>query len=146
MSDKLNPVQTPKSPLLYSIIDSPTHPPTTAFYQQLGLRVEVFNSNRKAISKIKKQPPDFLVAEFRYGYSNNYAGVNISNLDVMLMSMQRYAPETKVIVLVSKKERQFVDKLEAIFPLRSVLVHPISPEQLADALSRDREMECRYDA
>ncbi len=136
MSDKSNPASTPKqAPLLYSIIDSPTHPPTTGFYKQLGITVEVFNSNRKAISRIKKHPPDFVVAEFRYGYSNNYAGVNISNLDVMLMSMQRYAPDTKVIVLVSKKERQYVDKLRDIFPLEAILIYPVTPEELKAVLS-----------
>lgn len=137
MSDKSSPASTPKkAPLLYSIIDSPTHPPTTGFYKQLGITVEVFNSNRKAISKIKKHPPDFVVAEFRYGYSNNYAGVNISNLDVMLMSMQRYAPETKVIVLVSKKERQYVDKLNDIFPLEAILTYPVTPNELVNTLPK----------
>lgn len=134
MSDKATPAEK-KARLLYSIIDSPTHPPTTAYYRQLGITVEVFNSNRKAISKIKKHPPNFIVAEFRYGYSNNYAGVNISNLDVMLMSMQRYAPNTKAILLVSKKERQYVDKLQKIFPLEAILTYPITPDQLGEVLN-----------
>jgi len=44
---------------------------------------------RKVISQTKKQPANYLVTDFIYGYSNN-AGVNISNIDVLLMSMQRY--------------------------------------------------------
>jgi len=121
--------------LVYSIIDSPACPVVTAEYRQRGIREEIFSSTRKAISRIKQQPPDALVAEFRYGYSNNYAGVNISNLDVMLMSMQRYAPDTRVVVLASKDERQYVDQLNAIFPLREILVFPVTARKVADAVT-----------
>jgi hypothetical protein len=34
------------------------------------------------------------------GCANNYAGTNLSNLDVTLATMQSVAPETKVIVFV----------------------------------------------
>ena len=49
----------------------------------------------KAISQLRKRPPDFIVTEFFYGYGNNYAGVNLSNLDVMLSSLPKYAPLTR---------------------------------------------------
>ena len=89
---------------------------------------------RKAMSSIKREPPDFVVAEFFYGYANNYAGVNISNLDVFLFSLQKYAPQAKVIVLVEKKERQYVDALNKIFPLHAVLQHPVSGEEIRQLL------------
>lgn len=85
---------------------------------------------RKAINELKKQQPDYVVAEFFYGYGNNYAGVNISNLDVFLYSLQRYAPQARVIVMVDKSERQYVDKLNEIFSLHAVLQHPVSNAQL----------------
>lgn len=43
-----------------------------------------------------------LVAKFFYGYGNNYTVVNISNLDLLLFSLQKYAPKARVIVLVDK--------------------------------------------
>jgi len=43
-----------------------------------------------------------VVAEFFYGFGNNYAGANLGNLDVFLASLQKYAPEARVIVLVKK--------------------------------------------
>ncbi|MGW8228541.1 MAG: hypothetical protein ACWGOW_06550 [Gammaproteobacteria bacterium] len=89
---------------------------------------------RKAINELKKQPPDYVVAEFFYGYGNNYAGVNISNLDVFLYSLQRYAPQARVIVMVDKSERQYVDKLNDIFSLHAVLQHPVSKAQLETLL------------
>ena len=92
---------------------------------------------RKAISELKKQQPDYVVAEFFYGYGNNYAGVNISNLDVFLYSLQRYAPQARVIVMVDKSERQYVDKLNDMFPLHAVLQYPVSKAHIEALLTGD---------
>ena len=97
--------------ILYSVIESPAHPNFSALYQRLGLQEFKLGSSRKTMNQMKKQPPDYLVSEFFYGYSNNYAGINISNLDVMLYSLQKYAPDTRLIIMVSKDEREHVDKL-----------------------------------
>jgi DNA-binding NarL/FixJ family response regulator len=121
-------------PNLLSVIESPTQPNFSALYRRLGIKETRVESMRKAISQIKSQPPDFVVCEFFYGYSNNYAGVNISNLDVMLASAQKYAPEARVIVLVDKTECQYVAKLEDLFALHAVLTHPVSETALAAAL------------
>ena len=91
---------------------------------------------RKAIAALKKQQPDFIVAEFFYGYGNNYAGVNISNLDVLLYSLQKYSAQTKVIVLVDKSEFQYVDKLNDIINLHNIFKFPINKKQLQDSLTR----------
>ena len=119
---------------IYSVIESRTHPFLTPLYNKLGLNELCFKSMRKLISKIKQEKPDFIAAEFFYGYGNNYAGVNLSNLDVMLYTLQRYSPDTKVIVFVDKKERQFVDKLEKILPLYAVFVMPVDQQALIKAL------------
>jgi len=120
---------------LLSVIESPGHPNFTALYRRLGLAENRVESMRKAISQIKREPPDIIVCEFFYGYSNNYAGVNISNLDVMLYSLQKYANQTRVIVLVDKSEQQYVAGLEAIYPLHAVLLHPVNETRLAACLS-----------
>ena len=96
-----------------------------------------FKSMRKLMSKIKSTQPDFIAAEFFYGYGNNYAGVNISNLDVMLYSLQRYSPKTKVIVFVDKNERQYVDKLNDILPLHAILTRPFNEAEITQALKLD---------
>ena len=86
------------------------------------------------MSELKKNPPDFVVAEFFYGYGNNYAGINISNLDVFLHALRRYAPDAKVIVLVEKPERQYVDKLMELFSIHSVLTYPVSEKTMSEVL------------
>lgn len=120
---------------IFSVIESPTHPYFTQLYQKLGIEELCFKSMRKLMSKIKNTQPDFIAAEFFYGYGNNYAGVNISNLDVMLYSLQRYSPETKVIVFVDKSERQYVDKLNDILPLHAVFTRPFNESEIVKALS-----------
>lgn len=126
------------TPTLFSIIESSGHPNASEFYRSIGVEETKINSMRKAIAAVKKQAPDFIVAEFFYGYGNNYAGVNISNLDVLLYSMQRYAPETKVIVLVQPDEYKYVDKLNEIIKLHDILKLPVSPKQLNESLTRER--------
>ncbi len=122
------------SPALLSVIESAAHPNFSRVYKQLGISETKLNSMRKALAALKNQPVDFIVAEFYYGYGSNYAGVNISNLDVMLYSLQKYSPDTRVIVLVDKTEREYVDKLNEIFPIHAVLQYPVSESDIKQAL------------
>ena len=121
---------------LFSIIESSGHPNFTELYNSLGIEEIKINSMRKAISTLKKQQPDFIVAEFFYGYGNNYAGVNISNLDVLLYSLQKYSAQTKVIVLVDKTEFKHVDKLNNIIKLHDILKFPVNSKELQESLAR----------
>lgn len=116
--------------VLYSVIESPAHPRLSGLYARLGITELKFNSVRKAIGQLKKQPPDWVVADFSYGYANNYAGVNVSNLDVLLSSLRRYAPGSRVIVLAEKSEYQYVDKLKALFTVHAALQYPVSEVQM----------------
>ena len=91
-------------------------------------------SDKTAIAELKKRAPDYVVGEFFYGYGNNYAGVNVSNLDVFLHSLRKYAPEAKVIVLVSKTDQPHVAKLQALFDIHAVLVQPVGEAAISEAL------------
>ena len=122
--------------VLFSIIESPLHPNFIDLYQSLNIENVQFNSMRKAISHLKKQQPDFVVADFLFGYGNNYAGVNVCNLDVFLSSLQKYAPEAKVIVMVEKHEVKHVSKLADLFTLHAVLQYPVSIEVMKEMLAQ----------
>lgn len=119
---------------IFSVIESPTHPYFTALYKKLGLDELCFRSMRKMIKAIKKNKPDYIAAEFFYGYGNNYAGVNISNLDVMLYSLQRYSPKTKVIIFVEKNEILYAEKLNSILPLHAILIKPVQLDDITESL------------
>lgn len=116
--------------IIYSIIESPLHPQLSRVYQAQGLTEVRLQSVRKAIQELKKQPPDFVVADFIYGYGNNYAGVNISNLDVFLYSLAKYAPDCRVIACYEKPERQFIEKLETLFPSIHTLAYPVTEAEV----------------
>ncbi len=120
---------------LLSIVETSLHPNFSALYESMDIEESRTNSMRKAIAMIKKHPPDFIVCEFIYGYGNNYAGINISNLDVMLHSLKLYTTTTRVIILVEKTERQYVNKLDEIFPLHAVLAQPVSEAAMTKALA-----------
>ncbi len=120
--------------ILYSIIESPLHPQFSPFYKKHGFDELRLNSVRKAIQSLKKQPPDYVVADFVYGYGNNYAGVNISNLDVFLYSLAKYAPDCKVLVCYEKTDKDYVAKLQALFPTIDTLVYPLDENQLRSSL------------
>ena len=122
---------------IFSVIESPTHPYFTALYQKSGIEELRFKSMRKLLNKIKNTQPDFIAVEFFYGYGNNYAGVNISNLDVMLYALQRYSPDTKVIVYVDKNEREYVGQLNDILPLYAVFTRPFNEAEITKALQLD---------
>ena len=119
---------------LLSIIESPTHPNFSNLYAELGFEQLRAESMRKAISMLRKRSPDYVVAEFFYGYGNNYAGVNLSNLDVMLASLPKYAPEAKVILFATREEMHYVDKLRELFPVHAVLQQPAQAQQMQDLL------------
>ena len=123
--------------VLFSIIESPMHPDFSRLYRQLGIRELRLGSMRKAISQLKRDRPDYVVAEFFYGYGNNYAGVNVSNLDVFLYSLQKAAPDARTIVMLDKSERQYVGKLTEILPVHAVLQHPVSEQDIEALLFKD---------
>ena len=121
---------------LFSIVESPLHPDFSALYRRLGIRETRLGSQRKAITALKAGVPDIVVAEFFYGYGNNYAGVNVCNLDVFLYSLQKYTADTRIIVLVEKQEYPYVEKLGALFPLYAVLQHPVGEQDIEPFLKK----------
>lgn len=125
------------TPLLFSIVESPGHPNFSALYHRLGMEEVRLASQRKAMQALKQRRPDWVVAEFFYGFGNNYAGANISNLDVFLASLRKFAPAARVIVLVDKHQRRYLGALEERFPIHAVLVQPVTEHALRPVLEND---------
>lgn len=120
--------------LLYSIVESPAHPNLSDLYARQGFEEVRLASQRKALAELKRRPPAVVVAEFIYAFSTYYQATNISNLDVLLQSLVKYAPATRVIVLVNKADRERVQPLQAIHPLQAVLTLPVTETEMAAAL------------
>ena len=128
----------PKLTIL-SIIESPTHPKLSNLYSQMGAKEIKVNSSRNAIKALKTHKPDFFVAEFFFGYGNNYAGVNVSNLDVLLSALPKYSPETRTIVFVQKEEAQYVDKLNKLYPLHGAFLHNTPEHAIEESLLQEHK-------
>jgi hypothetical protein len=120
--------------LLYSIVESPGHPNLSSLYRRLGLDEVRLASQRKAVQALKSRPPDWVVAEFFYGFGNNYAGANLSNLDVLLGSLQRYAPAARVLVLLTKDQQPYIQQLADRFPLHALLLQPVTEAAVESVL------------
>ena len=119
---------------LYSLVESPFHPDLGALYRRLGIAAERFDSARNLHRALQKQPPDFFVGEFVYGWGNNYAGANVSNLDVTIRTLQRFAPQAKVIVFMHPREEAHIGKLLELFPIHAVLSYPVNEQAMEAAL------------
>lgn len=119
---------------LFSLIESPFPPDFRALYAELGIEAQRFDSARNLHRALQKQQPDFFIGEFVYGWGNNYAGANVSNLDVTLRTLQYLAPQAKTIVFLHEREAPHVDKLLTLFPVHAVLQYPIGEPQLRAAL------------
>lgn len=122
--------------IVYSIIESAAHPDLSALYHRCGYREIQMTSVRKAIQELKRQVPDLVVADFLYGYGNNYAGVNISNLDVFLYSLQKYAPECKVVALFEKSEQAYIAKLQELFAITACYAYPVAEQDIEPILKQ----------
>ena len=119
---------------LYSLIESPFHPDFSALYRRLDIAAERFDTARNLHRALQKQPPDFFVGEFVYGWGNNYAGANVSNLDVTIRTLQRFAPQAKVIVFMHPREEPHIGMLLELFPVHAVLAYPVTEQAMQAAL------------
>lgn len=120
--------------ILFSLTESPFPPDFQALYRALGIEAHHFDSARKLHRALQQMRPDAFVGEFVYGWGNNYAGANVSNLDVTLRTLQCSAPQARTIVLLQPGEAAHVDKLQALFPVHAMRVLPVSEAQMWRAL------------
>ena len=88
------------------------------------------------MNALKKHKPDVIVAEFFYAYGTNYSGIHISNLDMFLITLQKFPDyHPKFIVLCSKKEQQYIAKLEEHYTVDHILIQPVTEDQMKSILS-----------
>ena len=126
-------------PIVFSVIETPTHPKLSDLYDEMGYEELQFQSIRKAISALKKYKPDVIVAQFFFSFSTNYASNHISNLDSLIITLQKYSDyKPKFIFLVSKKDYQYIEKLTSHYDEFSSsnhsLILPVTEEQIKKLL------------
>jgi hypothetical protein len=120
--------------LLYALLESPLACRFPDLYRELGIEEERFPSARHLHRALKQRIPDYFVGEFVYGWGNNYAGANVSNLDVTLRTLQPLAPKARIIIVMQPGEAAHIGKLLELFPVHAVLTYPIDETQMRATL------------
>jgi hypothetical protein len=120
--------------LLYTLIESPLACRFPDLYRELDIEEERFPSARHLHRALKQRRPDYFVGEFVYGWGNNYAGANVSNLDVTIRTLQPVVPQARIIIVMRPSEAEHVGKLLELFPVHAVLTYPITEAQMRAAL------------
>jgi hypothetical protein len=119
---------------LFSLVESPFHPNFAVLFRRLGIQETSFSTARNLHKALQKQTPDYFVGDFIYGWANNYAGTNLSNLDVALVTLQRFVPNAKVIIFAQASDEPHVQKLTELFPVHATLKYPVSEQAMQAAL------------
>jgi hypothetical protein len=132
----LNTQSPAKKPLtLLSLVELGGYPDFTSLYQREGFSVIAATSTRKAISAIKKNTPDVIVAEFNY--QSDFRD-RTSSLESLLSSVERF-PKTQAIVFYEKETRHQLDKLLQQFDVFKVMAYPIEEAALSAVLREVRD-------
>lgn len=131
-----NPNPSPhRKPLLLSLVELGGYPDFTPLYQREGFVVAAATSTRKAISAIKRQTPDVIVAEFNY--QSDFRD-RTSSLESLLASVERF-PHTRAIVFYEQETRHQLDRLLQQFEVFRVMAYPIEEATLSAVLQEARD-------
>ena len=117
---------------LLSIVELGGYPDFSPVYQQAGYVVESVVSARKAISWLRRNKADVIVAEFNF--QSDFRD-RTSSLESILATVQRH-PETHVIVFYDKEQEHQLARLQAVFPDILPLAFPVDESALLEALQQ----------
>lgn len=121
-----------ESKVLLCIIELGGYPDFTPLYQQFGYRVETVTSARKAISWLKRNRADVIVAEFNF--QSDFRD-RTSSLESILATIQKH-PDTDMIVFYDMEQEHQLARLQAVFPDILPLVFPVDEAALRDILQQ----------
>ncbi len=120
-------------PQLLAIVEMGGYPDFTPLYRRVGFVPEKLHSVRKAQGWLKKNRPAVVVAEFHF---DPELRDRMSNLESLFATLQRYAPEARMIVFIDPSHRGRLQRVEARFPVFGALDYPVDEQALAGLLER----------
>lgn len=95
-------------------------------YQELGYTVVAEWSERKAISLVRRTPPDVIVADF---YHQTDFRDRLSNLESLLAAVQG-APSTRILVFYEAAHEAVLDKVSERLHIDIALKLPVQENEL----------------
>lgn len=120
---------------LLSIVEMGGYPDFSPLYRELGYLTGVQTTMRKALSYLKNEQPDVIVAEFNF--QSDFRDRS-SSLESLLAVVQRL-PGLKVIVFYDQEYSSQFDKLAARLPVYAGLAFPVNEAELRDCLASIRD-------
>ena len=115
---------------MLAVIELGGYPDFRSLYQQYGYDVVIESSIRKALSYLKKNKVDVIVAEFNYQHTFRD---RLSNLESIIAVAQTYK-DIKFIVLFEKEFDNHLEKLREQYNFSVEIAFPIEEAKMTDAL------------
>ncbi len=115
---------------LLALVEIGGYPDFSPLYQQAGYAVITHRTLRKALSYLKKNTPDIIVAEFNF--QSDFRD-RTSSLET-LMSVIQKKPHTRLIIFYEKEYHTQFQRFSQRFPLYATFTFPIDTNALANAL------------
>jgi len=102
-------------------------------YQKLGIAAQRFGSARNLHRALQKQPPDFFVGEFIFGW----ATITLAQTSPIWMSPSgrcNALRRSEDHCVHASREEPHIGKLLELFPIHAVLTYPVSEQAMQAAL------------
>lgn len=114
-----------------AIVEQGGYPNFTRLYQSCGFEVVMQHNMRKALSALRKDMPDVIVAEFNY--QSDFRD-RTSSLESLLATVERLSHSSdinvKVLVFYETEYQIQLEKLRSMFSNFSVLPFPVNEQEL----------------
>jgi DNA-binding NtrC family response regulator len=101
--------------------------------QRDGYTVAVVHSMRKALTHLKSDTPDVIVAEFNY---TTHFRDRVSNLEPLFATLQRTNPGAHIITLLDAEHQVHLDKLRFKEISFETLTYPLDMTTLKATIQR----------
>jgi hypothetical protein len=119
-----------EQPTLLAVVEFLAHNRLKAVYESAGFRVHSEFAVRKAISWLRKNKPDWVVADF---YFQPDFRDRVSNLESLLATLQSM-PGVKTLVLYDPAHQAALDKVRQRFRIDHALSIPIQDGAVVEVL------------
>ena len=117
---------------LLSIVELGGYPEVSSVYQEFSYQVTQEYNARKAISFLKKNAVDVIIAEFNYQHTFRD---RLSNLESIIAAAQKIK-DVKFIVLYEKEFECHLAKVRLQYEFSVEIIFPITQEKMRRALSQ----------
>ena len=117
---------------LLSIVELGGYPDFSALYQTYGFETTSVSSTRKALSYLKKNCPDVIVAEFNFQSDFRDRSSSLESIFAKIQGQQHI----KIILLYEKNHQSHLPKITSRFDVFETIAFPITEKKIMPCLER----------